>query len=72
VFAKSANEPINKCRELNESEKPDRKFLASGAEAPLVFETAEEVFDFTTRDTRSEDVEYRGEYESIVFRRSTA
>jgi hypothetical protein len=45
VFAKSINEPINDCRELNESKKRDGEFLVSGAEAWVAFETAEEVFD---------------------------
>jgi hypothetical protein len=40
------NEPINDCRELNEGEKRNGKFLVSGTEAPVAFETAEEVFDF--------------------------
>jgi hypothetical protein len=42
------NDPINDCRELNEGEKRDSEFLVSGAEAPVAFETAEEVFDFMT------------------------
>jgi hypothetical protein len=46
VFAKSMNEPINDCRELNEGEKRDGEFLVSGAEAPVALESAEEVFDF--------------------------
>ena len=41
------NEPINDCRELNEGEKRNGKFLVSGTEAPA-FETEEEVFDFVT------------------------
>ena len=48
MFAKSTNEPIDDCRELNESKKRDGEFLVSGAEAPVAFETAEEVFDFMT------------------------
>jgi len=44
--AKSMNEPINDCRELNEGEKCDGEFLVSGAKAPVAFYTAEEVFDF--------------------------
>jgi hypothetical protein len=40
------NEPINDSRELNEGEKRDGEFLVSGAEAPVAFETAEEVFNF--------------------------
>ena len=40
------DEPINDCRKLNEGEKRNSEFLVSGAEAPVAFETAEEVFDF--------------------------
>jgi hypothetical protein len=39
------NQPINDCRKLNECEKRDGEFLVSGAEAPVTFETTEEVFD---------------------------
>jgi hypothetical protein len=40
------DEPINDRRELNESEKRNGEFLVSRADAPVAFETAEEVFDF--------------------------
>lgn len=40
------HEPINDSRELDEGEKRFGQFLVSGAQAPVAFETAEEVFGF--------------------------
>ena len=40
------NEPIHDCRELNEGEERDGKFLVSRAEAPVAFETAEDTLSF--------------------------